>query len=89
MTTLDALREILEADFGATAGNLQPETRLDALGIDSLAVIEVMFALEERFAITVPSEPAAIQGQSKTLGDLAAYIDRLIAEQHPAAANDG
>ncbi len=88
MTTLDALRDILKTDFGATAPNLQPDTRLDDLGIDSLAVIEVMFALEEKFGITVPSEPAAIQGQSKTLGDLAAYVDTLIAEQNPAIAKD-
>jgi len=88
MTTLDVLRDILRADFGATADKLQPETQLDDLGIDSLAVIEVMFALEDKFGITVPTEPAALQGQSKTLGDLAAYVDKLIAEQHPPVASD-
>ena len=66
---------------------LQPEARLEDLAIDSLAVIEVMFEVEEKFGITVPSEPAALQTQMKTVGDLVAYVDKLIAEQHPATAS--
>ncbi len=85
MSTLDAIREILKANFDIAPDALQPEAKLDDLEIDSLAVIEVMFAVEDKFHITVPSEPASIQGQLKTVGDLVAYIDRLIAEQQPAA----
>jgi acyl carrier protein len=88
VTTLDAIREILTRDFSVAPEALQPEAKLDDLEIDSLAVIEVMFAVEDRFHITVPSEPAAVQGQLKTLGDLVAYIDKLIAAQHPAPASD-
>ena len=84
-TTLEAIREILSANFGVAPEAVQPEAKLDDLEIDSLAVIEVMFALEDRFHITVPPEPAAVQGRLKTLGDLVAYIDTLIAAQHPAA----
>ncbi|MEO7760709.1 MAG: phosphopantetheine-binding protein [Casimicrobiaceae bacterium] len=88
MTTLNAIRDILQADFDLAPNALQPEARLEDLAIDSLAVIEVMFAVEDKFHITVPAEPAAVQGELKTLGDLVAYIDRLIAEQHPSPAND-
>ena len=86
MTTLAAIREILHKNFDIAPDALQPEARLDDLEIDSLAVIEVMFAVEDRFHITVPSEPAAMQNRMNTVGDLVAYIDRLIAEQHPAPA---
>ena len=86
MTTLTAIREILHKNFDIAEDAMRPDAKLDELEIDSLAVIEVMFAVEDRFHITVPSEPAAMQGQMKTLGDLVAYIDRLIAEQHPAPA---
>ena len=88
MTTLDAIREILHKNFDIAPDALQPEAKLDDLEIDSLAVIEVMFVVEDKFHITVPSEPAALQGQMKTVGDLVAYIDRLIAEQHPAPATE-
>ena len=88
MTTLDAIREILHKNFDLAPDALQPEAKLDDLEIDSLAVIEVMFAVEDRFHITVQPEPAAMQGKMKTVGDLVAYIDRLIAEQHPAPATE-
>ena len=88
MTTLDAVREILHRNFDIPIDALQSDAKLDELAIDSLAVIEVMFAVEDRFKITVPSEPASVQGKLTTIGDLVAYIDRLIAEQHPAAASE-
>jgi len=84
MTTLQAVQQILTANFDLTTEVLRPEAKLEDLAIDSLAVIEVMFEVEERFNITVPSEPATMQTQLKTLGDLVSYVDRLIAEQHSA-----
>jgi acyl carrier protein len=67
MTTLQSVQAILKANFD--------------LALDSLSVIEVMFAVEDEFKVTVPSEPAALQTQMKTVGDLVAYVDKLIAEQ--------
>ena len=87
MTTLQTVQAILKKDFDLAPEVLQPEARLEDLAIDSLAVIEVMFEVEEKFGITVPSEPAALQTQMKTVGDLVAYVDQLIAEQHPATAS--
>ena len=86
MTTLQSVQAILKANFDLPDEVMQPEARLEDLEIDSLAVIEVMFAVEEEFGITVPSEPAAMQTQMKTISDLVAYVDKLIAEQHPVTA---
>ncbi|MBK8740327.1 MAG: acyl carrier protein [Betaproteobacteria bacterium] len=86
MTTLQSVQGILKKNFDLAPEVLQPEAKLDDLAIDSLAVIEVMFEVEEEFKITVPSEPAAMQSRIKTLGDLVAYIDQLIAEQRPTGA---
>ena len=86
MTTLQSVQGILKKNFDLAPDVLQPEAKLDDLAIDSLAVIEVMFEVEEEFKITVPSEPAAMQSRIKTLGDLVAYIDQLIAEQRPTGA---
>jgi acyl carrier protein len=84
MTTLQAVQEILKANFDLGPVVPQPDTALEDLDIDSLAVIEVLFEVEEKFGITVPSEPASIQARLKTIGDLVAYIDELIAAQGPA-----
>ena len=86
MTTLQSVQAILQANFNLAPEILQPEAKLEDLAIDSLSVIEVMFALEDEFKVTVPSEPAALQTGIRTVGDLVAYVDRLIAEQHPADA---
>ena len=86
MTTLQSVQAILKANFDLAPDVLQPEAKLEDLDIDSLAVIEVMFAVEEEFNITVPSAPAALQTPMQTIADLVAYVDQLIAEQHPAGA---
>jgi len=84
MTTLDTLHRILKKDFDLEPEAVQLDTRLEALEIDSLTVVEVLFAVEDEFKVKVPQEPAAQQTSLQTVGDLVAYIDRLVAEQHPA-----
>ena len=86
MTTLQSVQAILKANFDLSPDVLQPDVKLEDLAIDSLSVIEVMFAVEDKFKVTVPSEPVGLQGQMKTIGDLVAYVDKLVAEQHPTSA---
>ena len=86
MTTLHIVQDLLHANFDLPPEALQPDAKLADLAIDSLSVIEVLFAVEDRFKVTVPPEPAALQTQMKTVGDLVAYVEKLIAEQHPAMA---
>jgi acyl carrier protein len=87
MTTLQSVQAILKKNFDLEHGALAPEARLEDLGIDSLAVIEVLFDFENEFGITVPSERVASQAEFSSVGDLVAYVDKLIAEQHPAQAD--
>jgi acyl carrier protein len=84
MTTLQSVQAILQTQFHLTPEVLQPGTALKDLAIDSLAVIEVLFAIEYEFNITVPLDPAALQTEMETIGDLVARVDKLVAEQHPA-----
>lgn len=86
MTTLQSVQAILKANFDLAPEVLQPEANLEDLAIDSLALTELMFAVEDEFKITVPSELVALQSQMKTVGDLVAFVDKLIDEQCPAKA---
>ena len=86
MTTLESVQALLQADFNLSPELLQPAARLEDLDIDSLSVVEVLFAIEDAFKVIVPSAPAAMQARIQTVGDLVAYVDQLIAEQHPAGA---
>ncbi len=83
-TTLEFLRQIIARDFEVDPQLLQADARLEDFAIDSLGVIEIMFAVEEQFSITVPPEPPDARTPIDTLNDLVRYIDRLVSEQHGA-----
>ncbi len=61
---------------------IKPETTLDDLGLDSLAVVEVVFGLEETFDISVPfnaNEPAASEFDISKVAHIVAGVKLLIA----------
>jgi len=79
MTTLERLKAMLARDFSLDPGVLTPEATLEGLEIDSLRLIEIFFSIEEAFGITVTAEQAEIRARVRTLGDLAGYVDELVA----------
>ncbi|MEO8137570.1 MAG: phosphopantetheine-binding protein [Betaproteobacteria bacterium] len=82
MTTLESLQKLLAEKFDLPASQLQPESELDKIGLDSLAIIEFMFTIEDEFKIKMPDERVEI----KTVQDIVAVVDRLVAEQDGKAA---
>ena len=87
-TTLTRLNALLAKDFELKPEAMNPATRLEDLDIDSLRMIEILFSVEDAFRITVPAEQAELRAKVQTVGDLAAYIDTLVAEQHGAGKGD-
>jgi acyl carrier protein len=86
MTTLQVVQALLHANFDVAPELLRPEARLEDLAIDSLSVLELMFAVEDEFHVAVPSPAGTPDARIATVGELVAYIDRLVAEQRPALA---
>ena len=62
----------------------------DDLGLDSVAIIELLFEIEERFKLQIPDQD--LPGLS-TVGTVAAYVQRRLAEpkteSKPASAKSG
>jgi acyl carrier protein len=85
-TTLDTLRDILVANFPVQPDAVTRDARLDALDIDSLSVVEVLFEVEDRFGITIPSDSGSQRNTLKTIGDLTDFVDSLIVAQKVSAA---
>jgi acyl carrier protein len=54
-TTIDRLRVMLVKDYKLDPATLQPDAPLDALGIDSLGVAELMFNIEDEFKVRFPA----------------------------------
>jgi acyl carrier protein len=87
MTTFESMQAILKANFALTPDCLQRDTALKDLGVDSLTLVEILFAVEDEFQIEIPSEPAEWQSGMGTFGDLVDYVDSLIATQRPVATS--
>jgi acyl carrier protein len=54
---------------------LRPETPLADAGIDSLDSLTILFAIEERFKISVPDDRARAM---KTFGDMIDIVESLL-----------
>ena len=85
MTTFERLCAILVKDYQIAPAALTPDASLESLGIDSLGVAELLFTVEDAFAIRLPPEPVTLA----TLAEVVAYIDALIAAQRPDEAQAG
>jgi acyl carrier protein len=84
-TTLDRLRVLLVKDYKLEPDLLTTDAPLEALGIDSLGVAELMFNIEDEFEVSIPGDPVTLA----TVGDVVRYIDGLVATQHPDTAVGG
>ena len=63
---------------------VRPEMRLDELGIDSLGMVEAIFAIEESFDISVPfnaNEPDKSDFDMTSVASVIAAVEGLIARQ--------
>ena len=50
----DTIAEVLTKQFHVEAMRIRPDATLDSLGLDSLALMEFVFAVEDRFSVRVP-----------------------------------
>ncbi len=80
-TTLERLQALLEKDFELDRARLPAEARLEDLDIDSLRMIEILFSVEDAFGVRLPEDQGALRQQLRTVGDLADFIDALVAGQ--------
>ncbi|MFN4130152.1 MAG: acyl carrier protein [Paracoccaceae bacterium] len=65
-------------------GDLTIDTRLDALALDSLAMVELVFALEETFDISVPfnaNDPDTDDFDLSSVGAIIAAVEGLVSQK--------
>ncbi len=71
---VSGLAEVLEEVAGTPADNVKPEAAFDKdLDVDSLTMVEVVVACEERFGVRIPDE--ALESL-RTVGDAVDYISK-------------
>ncbi len=73
MAILDEVKEVIVQQLNVDAAQVKPEAEfVKDLGADSLDVVELVMALEEKFDIEIPDEQAE---KISTVGDVVAYIE--------------
>lgn len=77
-----AVIAILAAQLLLPPEDIPPDASVDALGLDSLGKVEAIFALEERFGISIPfnaNEPDQPEFDVSSVPAIVAGVERLIA----------
>ena len=81
MSILATLQEILVKDYKVPREKLTLDARLSELGLDSLALLELMFKIEDNFRVKIPGDPPT---DLATVQDVCTYIEGLVeAQQDP------
>lgn len=73
----ERIRNLVAEQLGVDPSELRPDANiLEDLGADSLDVVEMVMAIEEKFDIEIPDEDAEAM---RTVGDVEAYVSgRLV-----------
>jgi acyl carrier protein len=85
-TIATQIRTALAQHLKRDVSKIRPQDRLrEDLGLDSLAMIELLFKIEEHFDLEIPNEDLS---RVTTVADVTAYVEeKLGATPAPAAAN--
>ena len=78
-STLKELQDLIQEKYGLDASQVDAHASLRASGVDSLALVEFIFDVEDRMGVTVPDDNPTMD----TLAELAQAIDRARAKNVP------
>lgn len=85
MSVKDKVIAIIAEQAVLEPSDVSMQQSLEDLGIDSLGLVESIFAIEEEFDIQVPfnaNEPTESDFDISTVASIIAGIEKLVAEQH-------
>ncbi len=80
------VEQLLQRDFHVEPERVRPLARLQDLGLDSLALMEFVFAVEDRFSLRIPEDRLDPRQAGLTLADLCRALDEVIVAPPKAAA---
>jgi len=77
-TTYETITEILISKFQVEKDAIKPETLLTELGLDSLSLMEFVFAVEDAMKLRIPEDKLDPRQAGIDLNKLATVIDEFI-----------
>jgi acyl carrier protein len=79
MNVLSDIKQIISKQVGLPVEQLGPDSNLEAIGVESLDIIEIVFALEKKYDIAIPfnaNDSAALAFE--TIGQIAEAVSKLV-----------
>jgi acyl carrier protein len=80
MSSLTELQDLIQKKYGLEADAIDPDKPLLELGLDSLAIAEFLFEVEDHFTVRLTDDDPTID----TLRKLSALVDKMVAAKGPA-----
>lgn len=85
----DKILSIIAREAAMEPTEVRPDMTLDELGLDSLGLVEMIFAIEETFGVSVPfnaNEPTQSEFDISSVGSIVRAVERLISGPQAALA---
>jgi len=82
----NTIAAILQRDFKLSPEQVQPETTLVDLGLDSLALMEFVFAVEDAFRLRIPEDRLDPREAGITLEQLCSVVEEMMGQHATALA---
>ncbi len=76
--TTDEILDIVAQKAMIDRAKLSPEAKLADLQISSLDVVEIVFALEDKFQIQIPFNANSTNMEFQTVGEVIGVVEKLI-----------
>ena len=84
-STFEQLKDILVKRFDAEETRVTPDAAIADIGLDSLTLMEFIFAAEDHFALRLPEEKLDPRQAGLTLTEVATAIDEELARKKAGA----
>ena len=76
---VNRVKDILAEECAVDRAALLDDAKLEDVGISSVDMVQVMFAIEEAFGISIEQEDMSLD--IETVGEVTSVIQRLVADQ--------
>ena len=83
-STQDDIIEIIAKQASIDKDQVMPDATMDDLNIESLDLVEIIFAIEEKFDIAIPynaNDPGAVGADLNTVKDVVEAVEKLVSDK--------
>ncbi len=86
---IDEILDVVAQKAMIDRSKLTPEAKLTDLNVSSLDMVEVIFALEDKFGIQLPFNANTSANEFETVGDVIAMVKKQLTAQGVSGASTG